>query len=212
MYKAIIWDLDGVLIESEPFLIKAEVEIFPKFGIPLTQQISTEYLGYKLDDYLKALEKRFNKKLPYLDIETKLNKKIEQMYDKQIPLTPHAKETLEALKNKFKFALATSREKHLGLRILMRLDIDQYFKHRVFKEEVTKGKPDPEVFLKAAVKLEIEPNKCIVVEDAESGFKAGQAAGMFVIARKAEHNKNQNFSLADKVIEDLKEIVKLKVN
>jgi HAD superfamily hydrolase (TIGR01509 family) len=209
MYKTIIWDLDGVLIESEPFLIKAEVEILPKFGIPLTEKISAEYLGYKLDDYLKALEKRFDKKVPYDDIRIQLHKKIVELYDKEIPLTPHAKETLETLKSNFVFALATSREKHLALRILKRLDIKKYFKQKVFKEEVSRGKPDPEVFLKAAAKLKIKPNQCAVVEDAESGFRAGKAAGMFVIARKAKHNQNQDFSLADEIVEDLREIVKL---
>ena len=125
MYKAIIWDLDGVLIESEPFLIKAEVQIFNKFGFPLTEEISKEYLGYKLDDYLKALGERFFWKLPGLEIKAVLHKRIEELYDKEIPLTPGSKEALEVLEDKFKFALATSREKHLAQKILKRHKIDQ---------------------------------------------------------------------------------------
>ena len=92
---------------------------------------------------------------------------------------------------------------------MKRLDIASYFELGVYREDVIRGKPDPEVFLKAAGLVNVAPPDCAVIEDAERGFTAGKAAGMFVIGRKAGHNKAQDFSKADRIITDMRDILSI---
>lgn len=203
MIEAVIFDMDGVLIESEPYHIRAEIAVFKKHGISLTDEIASEYLGFKLDDYITALGKRFRKDIDHQAISAELHKRIEIMYEEEVPLVPHVKELLPVLNESYKLALVTSREKHLALAVLNRLGIANFFSTGVYREDVQYGKPHPEGFLTAAKLLEVAPINCAVIEDAQAGIEASKQAGMYVIARKAAHNRNQNFSLADEVVEDL---------
>lgn len=207
--EGIIFDLDGVVIESELYFIRAEIEIFPRHGIPLTESVAAEYLGLKLDDYITLLEKRFQKSVNHAQVSAELLKEIGRLYESEIPLVEHVADVLNELQKTFKLALATSRERHLAKLVMKRLGVAQYFQKGVYREDVMKGKPDPEVYVKAATCIDVDPAACAVIEDARSGFDAGKAAGMFVVARKAKHNKAQDFSSADTVIEDMREIPRI---
>lgn len=209
MAKAVIFDLDGVLIESETYFIEAGIDIFKKHGLKLTKEVIARHFGLRSDDYLRALEKHFKVQLDHQAIAKELRDRIAHMYAHDIPLVANAKETLETLRSEHELALATSREKRLALDVLRRFGILDYFDARVFREDVKRGKPHPEVFMLAAGALGVKPTDCVVVEDARNGFRAGRAAGMFVIARDAEHNRSQDFSEADVVIKDLAEIPSL---
>jgi HAD superfamily hydrolase (TIGR01509 family) len=209
MKKAVIFDLDGVLIDSEIYFIEAEIKIFKKYGINLTKDIvAQQYLGLKLDDYLSAIENHFNTSFNHNEVATELHDTIEHLYKNEIPLVESARHLLESL-DSYKLAVATSREKHLAQSIMARHSILNYFDAGVYREDVKLGKPNPEVFLRAAKALGVDPSECVVVEDARNGFRAGKAAGMFVIALKAQHNESQDFSEANVVIEDLSKIPQL---
>ncbi len=209
MIEGVIFDLDGVVIESEPYFIRAEVEIFSRHGIPLNELVAAEYLGLKLDDYITLLEKRFQKSVNHTQISAELHKEIKRLYESEIPLVEHVVDVLDELQKTFKLALATSREHRLAKLVMKRLGITQYFQKGVYREDVTKGKPDPEVYVKAAACIDIDPAACVAIEDARSGFEAAKAAGMFVIARKAKHNGAQDFSSADAIVEDMREIPRI---
>lgn len=212
MIKGIIFDLDGVLIESEPFYKTAENEVLKAYGIYITEQIGAQYLGLKLNDYLSAIAKEYKKPVDIENAGKAILDKIEALYNAgAIPLVPHIKEVLQELNRSYKLALATSREKRLAHLIMRQHGVDKYFYHGVYKEDVTKGKPDPEVFLKASQMIGVPPKDCAVVEDAVNGMKAGKAAGMYVVARKTGYNQNQDLSVADTVVGDLKELPKILV-
>lgn len=198
--------MDGVLLNSELYHTEAEIKTFKRYGVDLTSAITSQYFGLRTKDYFKALAKRYKVKLPIEKICQEHKKSLEYYYKKVMPLTPHAKEVLKQLYPQYPMALATSTLQNLAETVLKRLSIFSYFQVKVYGNEVTKGKPNPEVFLKAASKLKVEPRFAVVIEDAENGFKAAKKAGMFVIAYKAAHNKNQNFSLADYIVDDLRKI------
>jgi len=214
MIRGIIFDLDGVLIESEPLYIEAEIEIFNKHGIPLTKEVAYKYLGLKFEDYINIIARFFNKKVDIEEISKEYAERLKIMYEEGIiPLTPNSLEVLAELKKTYLLALATSQKKQLAKIVMEKKGLSEFFEHGVYKEDVKNGKPDPEVFLKAASLINVPPQNCVVVEDAINGMKAGKAAGMHVVARKADYNKNQDFSFADYVITDLKEIPSLlKIN
>lgn len=205
MIEAVIWDMDGVIIESEPYHIKAEIETLSEQGINITPEVAKEYFGLRTEDYFKALAKRYKKDLP-IENMLKTHARILPKYYLQSPLVPHVKETLASLQKIYKQGLATSTKREFAEVSLNKFSLSGYFEAKVFGDEVEKGKPDPEMFLATAKKLGVEPRNAVVIEDAENGFKAGRAAGMKVIGRQAEHNKNQDFSLADYIITDLREI------
>lgn len=205
MIEAIVWDMDGVIIESEPYHIKAEIETLAEEGIDLDPEVAKEYFGLRTEDYFRELARRYRKDLPIADM-LKRHARILAGYHAQSPLVPHAKEVLSALQKDYRQGLATSTRRELAEIPLRKFSLSGYFEARLFGDEVRKGKPDPEMFLTMAGRLGVEPKNAAVIEDAENGFRAGKAAGMLVIGRKAGHNKNQDFSLADYVISDLRGI------
>ena len=209
MIHAVIFDFDGVVIESEVYFVDAEIEIFARHGIFLTEDVITQYLGFKLDEYISALEQRFNKSINHAKLSSELHQEIKRLYGEKVPADEHVANLLQDLQKNYKIGLATSRERHLAGVAMDRLKLAHYFKRGVYREDVTKGKPHPEVYLKAAALLGLDPSSCAVIEDAKSGFESAKAAGMTVIARKAEHNKSQDFSLADFVITDMREIPRI---
>lgn len=206
MIEAVIFDFDGVVIESEAYFEDIEIRVFKRHGIALTKEIFAEYLGFKLDEYILALENRFSTSVDHALVSNELLTEVEELYRLRVPVVAGIPDILFELQKTYKIALATSRESQLVDIALKRLGLNQYFTHRVCKEDVINGKPDPEVYRKAADLIGADPSKCIVVEDAKSGFKSAKAAGMLVIARGAPHNVGQDFSDADFRVSDMREI------
>jgi len=204
--SAIIWDFDGVLIDSEPFHIEAEFETTRRFGIPLTMAVAKQYFGLKLEDYFHDIARRYESDIAVDDMISAHYETLRRYYREVFPLVPHVTDVLSRLKGSFFMAVGTSREKELAMLALERFSLVRFFDTIVFGDEVKKGKPDPEIFLRAASILGYAPDKTVVVEDAESGFKAARDAGMGLIARKGEHNVDCDFSMADFVVKDLREI------
>ncbi|MGQ9615576.1 MAG: HAD family hydrolase [Spirochaetota bacterium] len=207
--QAIIWDFDGVLIDSEILQIKAEIETARKFGIPLTPEIAEEYIGYKMQDYFSMLVRRFNINVPVFEIIQEHSKTLYHYYKEVFPLSPHAEEVLKELGSKYRQGIATNRERELALASLRRFGLVNIFQAMVFGEDIDHGKPDPEPYIKVAELLGVEPELCVAVEDSPLGFQSAKRAGMLVVARKAEHNLNFDFSQADYVIVDLREILSI---
>ena len=191
--QAVIWDFDGVLVDSEMLQIKAEIETARKFGIPLTPEIAEEYIGYKMQDYFSMLVRRFNLDVPVSKIIEEHSKTLYYYYREVFPLTPHAEEVLRELGTEYLQGIATNRERELALASLRRFGLVDIFKAMVFGEDINHGKPDPEPYVKVAERLGIKPGFCVAVEDSTLGFQSAKKAGMLVVARKAEHNRNFDF-------------------
>lgn len=206
MIKAILWDFDGVIVESESLFISLEIEIFKSYGVTLDPNLASQYLGLKLEEYVDVLVNKLKPTLPKDEIIKKILLEIERLYKEGIPLVSHAEEVIRELSKTYTMAIATSRERHLVDNALGRYSLTNCFQEIVSKEDVTRGKPDPEPYLKAIEKLHIDFESLVVVEDAKNGFIAARAAGLKVIARKASHNSHIDFSLAEVIIEDLRKI------
>lgn len=214
MIEGIIFDLDGVLIESEPLYKIIENEVLKPYGIRISDDTSAKYMGLKLNHYLEVISKEYKKPIDVQKANDAILSKIEALYlAGTIPLVANAKQILEDLAGSYKLALATSREKRLAKIIMEKHKIYKYFSQGVYREDVKNGKPDPEVFIKAAEKINVQPKDCLVVEDSINGMKAGKAAGMYVVARETSYNQSQDLSIADSIITDLKELPPLlKIN
>ncbi|MDO8576762.1 MAG: HAD family phosphatase [Candidatus Daviesbacteria bacterium] len=209
MIKAVIFDVDGVLLESEHLIREAEVKTFKKFGIPATIELVSQYTGIRLEEETEDIGKKFGVSLPIEEVLKAQNENLMHFYKQIVQPTPHIKEVLNMLQLTYILGIATSRSKQMTNSALQRLDLFPYFRAFTYGEDVGKAKPDPEAFLRTAKLLDIDSSNCVVVEDSNPGFRAGKAAGMLVIARRAVHNIETDFSSADFIVDDAREIPKI---
>lgn len=199
--------MDGVLVESEAMHVQAEAETLKEYGIDLSQIDCKQFMGMGLREYFEKIGEKFGKKLPIDEIIKKHSETLCGYYSQKFPIVPHAPEVVRALSKRYPMALATSMRRRLADLYLARLGITDCFTVVVGGDEVKRTKPDPEIFLTAARKLGVAPAETIIIEDSPHGIHAGKAAGAIVIARKADHNKNQDLSQADHIITDLQELL-----
>lgn len=206
MIKAIIWDMDGVIIDSETHYLRLEKEFLSRLGIQVDEAILQDFMGTPFSHYFPIMAKKYGSTKNIDEAQEEYIKFIGELYEKHAELTPGVKEVFQDLSKNYKFALATSSVEKLASKALGRFDLVHFFSVRVHGDEIKNGKPDPEIFLKALSDLSFEKEEAVVIEDSLNGMKAGKAAGIKVIGYKASHNKDIDFSLADYVIEDLKEV------
>lgn len=181
--KAVIFDMDGLLIDSEIIWYQLYQDLLEPYGGGFSvEDYAQNYSGKIAIENLTAIVDRFQ--LPITPQEGL--KRVfgwEQKYlDRGVDLKAGAKELLTYLKeNQYKIALATSSGKERAMNILTKNQVDFYFDEMVFGPEVKRGKPFPDVFLQAAEKLGEKPENCLVLEDSEAGIQAAHAAGIPVI-------------------------------
>ena len=183
MIKAVIFDLDGLLIDSEIVSYKIYKEILNQFGHRFSIEEYAQNFSWKTEvKNVTNLIDTYN--LPWtidegLDTVLKIeNKLLEQGVD----LKSGAKELLRYLKDKgFKIAIASSSTKDRALNILKQHNLIEYFDEFVFGHEVKNGKPNPDIFIKACEKISENPEGCLVLEDSEAGIQSAYSANIPVI-------------------------------
>ncbi len=211
MSGALIFDMDGVLINSTPYSWEAFRLVLQEEDIPFSTKITDVkgYLGMALPELVKAWKRDFNITIPY-DLNTLSQKigKIElQLFKKHIQPDPHLSDLLQqAKKSDLKCAVATSSFRWRADSILKLLKIHKHFDTIISAEDVIKHKPHPDVFLKAATKLNTLPRNCLVFEDALYGIQAARRAKMKCIAMKTPYYTRKELGQADRIIRNFSEI------
>ena len=209
MAKAVIFDMDGVIIDSEPIHSKAKMDTFQHFGIPFEENELIHYMGRTSKDlFSEALEKYPMAGLnPEIMMKYKHDRYLE-IISEDVTLQPieGIHELLAKLYEKnISIGLASSTGKNLICLVLERFGLRKYFKAIVSGAELPKSKPNPAIYLLAAETLGVKPACCTVIEDAASGITAAKAAGMYCIAYHNVHSGKQDLSKADRVVESLLE-------
>ena len=177
--KSIIFDMDGVIFDTELVYLEIWSKVFEKYGYKLQKEVYAEVLGTGRENVKKVFLNNYGNELPIDKMYREKDEDLEKAVDKGIPLTQGAYEILSYLKNNnYKIALATSASKERALKQLRYADIEKFFDVIVSRDDVKETKPNPDIFLKAAKKLNFNPNECIVIEDSSAGIKAAFNAGM----------------------------------
>lgn len=208
MPKAVIFDMDGVIIDSEPLWRRAMVRGFSENGLPFTQADSRVTTGMRIDQVIAF----WNNKTPFTSNETLVKDNIEDHLCGLIAAEGKPmkglQQALDIIANQgLIIALATSSSQKLIDCVLKVLKIEHYFKHIQSAESLQYGKPHPEVFLKCAETINIKPIDCLVLEDSLNGIISAKAAGMSVIGIPEEFNiNNPKFIIADLTLHSLLEI------
>jgi mannitol-1-/sugar-/sorbitol-6-/2-deoxyglucose-6-phosphatase len=209
MIRAVIFDMDGLLIDSEPLWREAEVNVFSDIGVPLTFEKAAQTTGLRIDEVVKYWHERHPWKSPS---QTEVHKRIDQEVlnlIKQKGMPKDGVEDVIALCAKFDLpmAIASSSSTKIIMAVIEKLGINNKLKviHSAEFEEF--GKPHPDVYINAARKLGVSPSNCLTFEDSVNGVISAKAAKMHCIAiPEPELRGDKRFGIADIEVASLKDV------
>jgi HAD superfamily hydrolase (TIGR01509 family) len=211
MEKAFIFDLDGVIINSEPIHDLVDIDVATAFEIQLDHQRLQKYVGMRSREVWESIIKEdqliltSDELLAVADV-----KKEKYIAENELQPINGIKELLIELKEKdYRIALASSSPKRFIEAVLNKFEIHSYFEYKVSGDEVKLGKPDPEIYLLAAQRLNVDPKNCIVLEDSKNGVAAGNDAGMKTIGFANPGSGNQDLSKANHIVHSIDEVLSI---
>ena len=210
--KCVIFDMDGVIIDSEEIHKKAYYETFNSLGVNVSEELYKTMTGSSTINAFQKLVNHFN--LDDIPEELVLQKRKRYVNffenDPTLSLVNGVKELIQFLyKQNLTLVLASSSAMVNINRVFSRFDLNKYFAAKISGADLTASKPHPEIFEKATILGGVSKEHCIVVEDSDNGIKAANQAGVFVIGFKNPLSKDQTLINADLIIEDFSELKKL---
>ena len=183
MIKAIIFDMDGLMIDSERVTFEGYQEMLKKMNLTMTEDFYITLLGKPIKGIYQRFYDVYGKDFPIETVIKDVHEYMAVRFEKEgVPLKKGLVPLLKYLKaNNYKTIVATSSNRDRVDNILKSADIEKYFDDSICGDEVSKGKPNPEVFLKSCQKLGVQNDEAIVLEDSEAGIQASAAADIKVI-------------------------------
>lgn len=208
MIKTVIFDMDGVLVDTEPVHFIAYIKHFKELNIDVSEEMYQTFIGSSTKNIYKRIKEHFN--LPQ-SLQELIVRKRELFYKAfnettTLKLMDGVLDLIqEVYQNNIQLIVASSSSYENINAVFKRFDLDKYFSHKVSGEDFPESKPNPAIFNKAVELSGHQKNECIVIEDSTNGIKAANSAGVFVIGYQAEES-NQNYETADWVISNYNEI------
>jgi HAD superfamily hydrolase (TIGR01509 family) len=208
LIQAVVFDLDGVLLDSEQVWDEVREQLVKERGGRWHDQAHTEMMGMSSPEWSRYMEEELGVPDPPAEISAEVVRRLEAVYGKRLPLIDGAEEAVERLAARWLLGLASSSNRELIDVVLERSGLARFFRVTVSSEEVPRGKPAPDVYLEAAQGLGVRPVDCAAVEDSRNGIRAAKAAGMRVVAIPNPHFPpgEETLALADVKLGSLAEL------
>lgn len=211
MIKAVIFDMDGLMIDSSSTYVDAETKLLKEYNKEYSHEIRKKYLGKRINGVVEVMIQEYGLPISTTEGENKLRKYLVENYSKpSLILLPGCKKLVKNLSKlgEYLLAVASSSPKEVIEAVIRKFGFENDFDVIVSGEEVTNGKPAPDIFLKCSDLLHILPNECLVLEDAPLGIESAKRAGMKTIAvYNKDNNKPEDFlDLSDKIFSSLEDV------
>ncbi|WP_299128802.1 HAD family phosphatase [uncultured Winogradskyella sp.] len=209
MLKAVLFDMDGVIVDTEPLHRKAYFKMFSDVQITVDEALYTSFTGQSTINICKRLVSHFGLSYTPEYLVTLKRQHFKYLFknDTDLALIDGVLDLIKDYHaNGLKLVVASSASMPNINRIFKRFDLDQYFIGKFSGADLKQSKPHPEIFTKAAAHTGFSKADCMVIEDSTNGIRAAHAAGIFCTAFKSVHSTGQDYSLANLVIADYKAI------
>lgn len=209
MLKAILFDMDGVIVDTEPLHRKAYYQMFKHIDIEVSDALYTSFTGQSTLQICTQLCAYFNlSQDPEELVQIKRTHFTTLFFeDDDLRLIDGVEKLIkDYYNNGLTLILASSASMVTINNVMKRFSLNHYFTDLLSGADLKASKPHPDIFIKATASAGVSPSECIVIEDSTNGIKAAKGAGIFCVAYTSKHSKNQDYRLADLVISDYKEI------
>jgi HAD superfamily hydrolase (TIGR01509 family) len=206
--EAVVFDLDGLLLDSEQVWDEVREQLVKERGGRWHERAQTEMMGMSSVEWSRYMRDELGLSEPPDEISGEVVRRLEERYQRELPLIDGAREAVERLAARWPLGLASSSNRELIDLVLALSGLTEFFRVTVSSEEVPRGKPAPDVYLEAARGLGVPPERCAAVEDSRNGIRSARAAGMKVIAIPNPHFPpgEESLALADVTLGSLAEL------
>ena len=207
MIETVIFDLDGVIIDSEPYHFLVEKQLFKEYGAEITDDEHLSFVGTSSNDMWHKIKVKTDIKHSVEELVNISDGKFLLYLDKEKDIKPISgvdELILDLYKSKFQLIIASSSSRKIINTVLQKFNLSKYFSYIVSGADLIHSKPNPEIFHVVSKLSNTKPERCLVIEDSENGIKAAKSANMNCVAYRNPNSGNQNLKLADLVINDFK--------
>jgi HAD superfamily hydrolase (TIGR01509 family) len=180
--NAVVFDLDGVLIDSEPVWEEVRRGLVSELGGHWQPDTQKRLMGMSTTEWSGYLSVELGIGMPPDEVAEEVIRRMAERYSQALPLLPGAVDAVRRLARRWRLGLASSSPTKLIEVVLGRAGLTDYFEVAISTEDVAHGKPDPDVYVTVATRLEVPCDQCVAIEDSSNGLKAARAAGMRLIA------------------------------
>jgi HAD superfamily hydrolase (TIGR01509 family) len=206
--EAVVFDLDGVIVDSEHVWDAAREVLARERGGHWHENAQTDMMGMSSTEWSRYMHDVIGLKDPPEEISAAVVSRLEATYREELPLIDGASEAVARLAQRWPLAVASSSNRPIINLVLELSGLDRFFRVTVSSEEVQHGKPSPDVYLEAALRLGVDPEHAVAVEDSHNGILAAKAGGMRVVAipNRRYQPGEEALAEADVVLEDISEL------
>lgn len=207
--KAVLFDMDGVIVDTEPLHRKAYFKTFNQLGIEVSEELYTSFTGASTKRVCETLISQFNLSQTFEEIAAikRAHFKDYFYHDEEFDLILGVRKLIQHYyENGITLILASSATMTTINMVFEKFELEKYFSGKISGADLKESKPHPEIFIKAAEMAYEEIEHCMVIEDSTNGILAAHRANIFCAAYKSEHTHNQDYSLANMVVSDYSEL------